>query len=468
MRFLFVIILSILYMHVHAAKVISVKKFGAKGDGKTNDTEAFRKAARYVNDMASDVILQIPAGVYIVGDQKAMAGVWLGADNIIELKNCSNIRIEGKNATIKYQPNLYFGAFDKVTLQPIATDKAVFLEGDKLAYAGVLINLITCNHITIVGLKLEGNLANAIIGGKYGDAGIQALYSGISIHDSKSIYVRNSTCNNFGLDGITVSNVTPAPTEDINDDIVLENCSFNYNGRQGLSWVGGIGGRIFKCNFVGTGTGKVGSAPAYGIDLESETGLIKNIVIEQCYFYDNANCAIGICIGNISDISINKCKIIATRSWALLINKPKVYINECKIYGSVGYTQPSLNSADAVVYNNCYFADTTFKTFGKYLVEIDGTGITNFYNCYFKPKEKKAVYFRNYNESGKNLPVFQNCIFDVNAKNYAPNDFMGMFVNIALIKNKFYWNVKESEIKGRHFSLWGIPNEKDNEYLPLK
>ena len=47
----------------------SILEFGAKGDGKTNDHEAFVKAASFFTQRKGHGKLIIPRGIYIVGKQ---------------------------------------------------------------------------------------------------------------------------------------------------------------------------------------------------------------------------------------------------------------------------------------------------------------------------------------------------------------------------------------------------------------
>ncbi|WP_286946597.1 glycosyl hydrolase family 28-related protein, partial [Acetobacterium sp. UBA5834] len=66
---------------------VSVKDFGAKGDGITNDTAAIQNA---INDASSkNVTLTVPAGTYVVTSQ-------------LEVKN--NTRISGYGATLYMAP----------------------------------------------------------------------------------------------------------------------------------------------------------------------------------------------------------------------------------------------------------------------------------------------------------------------------------------------------------------------------
>ena len=78
----------------------NIHSFGAKGDGKTNDHDAFVKAANYFNNRGGNGKLIIPKGTYIVGKQEYYAGkngkpAYLGVD-LLHFKNVNNLSVEGK------------------------------------------------------------------------------------------------------------------------------------------------------------------------------------------------------------------------------------------------------------------------------------------------------------------------------------------------------------------------------------
>ncbi len=104
------------------------KDFGAKGDGKTNDHEAFRRAARFINSRKGNVLLRIPNGTYIVGKKldKPMhlgRGSWYDENfdvpdsiDMFRIKNAAAVSIEGGTAAIlKVQNRIKFGSFDPLT-----------------------------------------------------------------------------------------------------------------------------------------------------------------------------------------------------------------------------------------------------------------------------------------------------------------------------------------------------------------
>ena len=156
-KILFLIILfHILFYGYSQNKILFLNlktDFGAKGDGKTNDQQAFEKAAKFISNrkiienkitFRGNVKLFIPAGVYIVGNQKNLIGkidtsnsnyYKFGDDNYSDMTGCyqgvpafifySNIASEKiKNVTIygdsnktviKFKDKMYFGTFDPQT-----------------------------------------------------------------------------------------------------------------------------------------------------------------------------------------------------------------------------------------------------------------------------------------------------------------------------------------------------------------
>jgi len=100
---------------------------------------------------------------------------------------------------------------------------------------------------------------------------------------SSNIVIKNVTSNYFATDGFYIRGR--------GEKISILNCKGNYNGRQGLSIVGGKNITIDNCVFDSTGfTGKYGShAPTAGIDVESELGnaMLRDVTIKNCTMRSN-------------------------------------------------------------------------------------------------------------------------------------------------------------------------------------
>ena len=110
----------IYYSNAQSFITKDLKYFGAKGDGKTNDQAAFKKASDYFNKRGGFGKLVINKGTYIVGTQIFTGGqlnkpAYLG-ENILEFISIENFSVEGQaGAIIKYKSNQRIGAFSPST-----------------------------------------------------------------------------------------------------------------------------------------------------------------------------------------------------------------------------------------------------------------------------------------------------------------------------------------------------------------
>ena len=63
---------------------------------------------------------------------------------------------------------------------------------------------------------------------------------------------------------------------------MITNSKFEYNSRQGLSWVGGNQLYVKNCKFDHTGKSQdLASPPGAGVDIEAEGGPIRNGVFRK-------------------------------------------------------------------------------------------------------------------------------------------------------------------------------------------
>ena len=92
---------------------------GARGDGKANDSAAFREAAVRLQKAGGGTLV-IPKGTYIVGEQTHDAGQYpyykMGL--IFEVRSLKGLLIEGNGATLRLAPGLRYGSFDKDMGEP--------------------------------------------------------------------------------------------------------------------------------------------------------------------------------------------------------------------------------------------------------------------------------------------------------------------------------------------------------------
>lgn len=390
----------------------SIKDFGAKGNGIINDQAAFEKAAAFIQKNGGNVKLLIPKGVYMVGKQirSTTPDRYLNETNVFRIKNCNHVIITATGkASIKYVNNLKFGSFNPVNGAKFVPDKMPFTDLSKAAQIGCLFMFQNCNNIQVSGLEADGNNLKTIIGGNYGDKGIQLWHYGFHITNCKQVLISNMNVHHFCLDGILVKNPW-----DINCNVKIMNSNFDYNGRQGLSWVGGKGLQAVNCSFSHTGRANIASSPGAGVDIEAEDAEIKEGVFEKCKFINNIGVGLVAAEGKSEQFKFTDCTFWGTTTWSAWVNKPDYSFYSCNFFGSFvhGYITDKLQ--EATKFYHCRFQDSTFAgkpVFGNYLIECDGRKLMLFDSCKFIYNTKKLMWYNGVvSNKSEDKPIFNHCI----------------------------------------------------------
>lgn len=407
-----------------------IKSFGAKGDGTTNDHEAFLKAALFFNKRGGNGKLTISKGIYKVGKQVITSGAsnrfgWDGQD-VLYFYNVENLAIEGApGAVISYIRGLKFGSFDKNTGKAKQV-KSPFVDRKAGANIGHCIYINHCKNVTVANIELDGNSNNLILGGPYGDKNWQLHHYGILIADSRGITIQQMNVHHFGLDGIYVAN-SKSSTKDV---IKVEDSKFNYNARQGMTWAGGNDLIVRRCQFNHTGRGKFASAPAAGLDIEAEYAPVSGGKFEDCEFVD----AVGSCLvanaGDVRNVTFSGCTFWSSSTWSIWVEKPGFNFINCKIYGSVVHGYDANTDQEATRFSNCYFEDRPYK--GKlppegFLVESNHRRRMRFENCDFVANTKKLFWLQTASKL-KADEKYQliNCTFKSRSSGFQQRDFIAV------------------------------------------
>lgn len=464
--------------------VRDIRSFGAKGDGKTNDHEAFQKAAAFFNKRGGMGKLVVSKGIYVIGKQvynqnTTDKSVYEGQD-VLSFKDVRNLVIQAqKGAVIKYQDSLRYGAFDPKTGEPYMHGNNYFVKPTYVASVGSAILLRNCTNIQIKGLECDGNSKGLSLGGVYGDVGIQLPHIGIYAINTTSLTLDNVYFHHFGLDGALIANNTG--DKETPDKILVKNSRFEYNSRQGLSWTGGNDFTAIDCKFNHTGRGKFSSAPGAGVDIEAEAGSLRNGKFIRCEFVDNVGCGLVADTGPSSNCTFTDCTFWGVTNWALWINKPAFKVIDSKIYGSFVHGYDAKTDEEATVFQNCLFEDKPYngkEPYGNFLIETNYKKRVRFDNCTmiahkkklvwmeaakdWKPEEKyqlnncHLVYLGEGKEpEGKWVALtrsvrLKNCTFeilgaDAETKKYYFND-VGAAYNANLGGNKIIVNKKETKL----------------------
>lgn len=446
---------------------VNINQFGFRADGKADNTEAFERLVSYVNKRGGNVILNFPKGVYYAGRQSRTLlrqGYFLSASDVLGFVNVKNVIIKGEEGTVfKYNDNLYFGSFEVPSLRKKEVNRDFYQPGNA-CYVGNFISFTNSRDITIENLTLDGNSEMAIGGGAYGDVGIQIPYTGLNIINTQNVSVGNLVVENFGLDGIIVSN--RLGIADASDNVFFYDCRFSRNGRQGMSWISGNQLEARNCRFELTGKGKFSSAPGAGLDIESEEQPIRNGQFTNCIFYNNAGCAMVSETGNVADCHFDSCSFIGLSNWSVWVRQPGFVFTNCSIWGSGVHGYSASSDSEATRFIGCRFTDAPYEnkypTYGNYLFESNGIKRMRFENCTFEANSKKILWLDG---SGAKTPEenykLLNCQFIVQS-NLPMNDFYALLRQVTLENNDWKLSKKIRE-NNNHAS--GIDAEKQSNII---
>ncbi|NTS42256.1 right-handed parallel beta-helix repeat-containing protein [Flavisolibacter sp. BT320] len=442
-----------------------IKSFGAKGNGRTNDHEAFQKAAAFFNERGGNGKLIISKGTYIVGKQtfnknSTAKPVYEGSD-VFFLSEVKNVTIEGQGKpVIKFANNLRFGAFDPGNGKAYFKGGNNFFKRNYLAFAGAIFFLSKSNNIKISNIELNGNSDNLLLGGIYGDVGIQAPHTGIYVADTKQLDIQNVHAHHFGLDGIQIVNRTGKDSKP--DSIRINNSIFEYNARQGLSWVGGNDLTVTNSKFNHTGKGKFSSAPSAGVDVEAEVGDIRNGKFINCEFINNKGVGFLADNGPSSDVTLDNCTIWGVTTWSIWITRPAFTIMNSRIYGSAVHGHNAANEKDATKFINCHFEDKPYngkEPFGKFLVESNNARRMLFEKCTFVANKKKLMWLggkADYSLDEKYRIL--NSQFTYLGGEPPVDNWIGMFGGVAMKNSTF--DIKHANASKYYIS--GLDNKTNN------
>lgn len=441
-----------LFISAKSFVVKDIKSFGAKGDGKTNDHAAFEKAAQYFNGRGGRGKLLISKGTYLIGKQEYSKGVpgqsaYQGYD-VLHFSGVKNLVIEGvKGAKLKYRDGLRFGAFNPRTGEPHMHGNNYFVQGEWAASIGHCIFLDNAKGVTIKNLELDGNNEKVILGGVYGDVGRQLPHYGIFIQNSKSVTVEGVSVHHFALDGICVSNKASKSE----DDIKLLNNAFEYNSRQGLSWIGGNDLKAKGCKFNHTGQGKFNSAPGAGVDIEAEVGPVRNGKFEDCEFINNIGCGMVADSGDSGYCEFKECTFWGLDAWSVWVRKPGFTFRDCTMYGSFVHGYSATNEKEATRFIDCHFEDKAYKgkePHGLYLVESNGVNRMSFNGCTFVSHKKKLVWVdHSPGPKPDEMYQFTDCRFTLNNDNFPKGEFLAVIRGVRYKDCFFEFKAKQAKEK---------------------
>jgi hypothetical protein len=255
-------------------KVLNVKDFGAKGDGRTDDYEALQAAAAAVCQSPNATLL-FPEGTYRIGRHRVAGGPGDNGVQNIRYVGCNGNTITGVKVTIQVD-----GDFRR------RADKKQ--EGSSLSYADSVVpfEMVQSSGFRIVGFQLVGNVDKMSRDPDVAPGGA----AGILTIKCRDYYIEDLTVRGFAGDGIRLGDDTQSADQGVH----LVNVTSTRNARQGLTIVNVRGADIVGSAFNENGrTGEYGShPPAAGVAVEpvrytSDEDPSGNITFERCRFEEN-------------------------------------------------------------------------------------------------------------------------------------------------------------------------------------
>jgi pectate lyase-like protein len=369
---------------------------GAAGDGVTNDSAAFRQAALTLQTAGGGTLV-IPPGTYVVGEQVHTSGVtpYYVAQPVFSVHDLDPVDIQGNGAVLRLADGLHYGSFNPVTG---AVDTVSTLQ-DHACKTGNILEFTQCRNVTISDLELDGRSDQLVLGGPWGDNGRQLQGSGIWLQKCSEVQIADVTTHHHPLDGVYIAWAGLTGTDPATPHALTRVVS-EYNGRQGLSWVGGRGLTCTDCSFSHTGRGALSSAPAAGVDIEPQGTVCRDGRFENCRFEDNAGVGMLAAAGDGGYTTFVDCTFWGSTNYSIWCRRPYLAFEGCTVRGTAVHTYGSVVAAEATHFTSCTFADelpagvpsgSVFRT--KYLYEssVDCPNVS-WDDCTFTANQVRSIY----------------------------------------------------------------------------
>lgn len=347
--------------------------FGARGDGVTNDNDAFNELAAYIEEHGGGVVSLRPGATYIVGKQTPgtqYAGRVRAAETMYYRAGAPVFQvyrlrrplvIQGNGATVRTAPGLMFGTFDALTGKPREPATMPYGDASKIADLHSMFEIWECGDVTIEDLILDGNGKRQIIGAGFGDAGHQLYADGLHLFANRGREtVRNVTTHHFLRDGIYLNGSDAGG--------VFDKVESYSNGRQAMSFTGGRGHVFTNCGFNKTGRDvPLESQPKAGVDIEPENGRpVRDARFISCRFLDNSGVGLVADVGDSADVTFRNCKFDGTTNYAAWPRMPGYRFEQCRFVGPIVNAYASPDPERATHFVDCLFtSDPALSSTGK-------------------------------------------------------------------------------------------------------
>ena len=435
-------------------RVFNVLDYGADPTGETSSYLAFKKCSEALSSSGSGKYV-VPFGIYDCGFQEppSVGEAWRRIGRYpIDLQELDNVVLDLQGCTLKNPDGMYYGNFnaDMTPSGPEHKLNAAYRCG-----TGALINLVANKVVEITGsATLKGSMGSYIIGGNYGDFGIQIESFGIRLLSNKS-FVNNAAIEttDFGEDGVYVADKYKSKAgvwieSTDNTELARHTVSgirSTFNARQGVSFCGGSGA-IEDCYIEGIGkTRLTATLPKAGIDIEQEAGVIRDVTLNRVTVFDCSGVGITTTSGASKRIRVRDSKFIGSSSYSAYL-ATGVFKNTLFV-GRVGtglQDADLLSRGDYPRYKKCTFSNRL----------IDSRGLTPF---------SDSILIEPISQSGTYRAYFEDCDF-YTTKGWVWFDGASKFK----FKNCRFYIAPEATSSGTISSSFGISELEDCKFYDLR
>ena len=271
---------------------ISVADFGVTGSGSDESTEL----AAAITAMGS-------------GGTLSLGGLTITIDARIVISALSGFTIDGEGGTI------------------------IALNGMTVASDKELLTFRACTDFTLKNLTVDGNRANRTPS--------EVAAHNIEFRSCARFLVERVKSINAVVDGFIFNTATNTDAATYCRDFEVRNCLADNCYRQGASVINAYDYTIRRSTFTSTN----GTAPAAGLDIESNTGAVMGTarsVVEQCRF--EGNDGFGVLVSNVAgtqDVLIVDCYFSANDLGGCATYAPNTHITRStfRSHSGAGVTQ---------------------------------------------------------------------------------------------------------------------------------
>ena len=232
------------------SKLISIKEFGAVGDGITDDSKAFLKAGKYISENGG--ILYFPTANYVVSVPNNKA-------NVLEINGAEEpVVIDYMGSTVTLKPN----SFPRYVM----------------CYAVNTKNIIVKN-----GHLVGDRLSHQFVDGKYE---YKTHAHGVGVYYRNTTYglIYNMESSQFTGDSLCIRNGQSG------GELIVDQCNLHHSRRQGITVCDADQVLIknTEIHHIGDFDGVMGTAPRSGIDIEPDSGtfVVNKVIIDNVNIHD--------------------------------------------------------------------------------------------------------------------------------------------------------------------------------------